>query len=431
MNEYDSNRIIDLTKKINYSLTKSLPEADCFILNTCHIREKATNKVHHEIGRVKKEFRNKSKPLVMIVGCVAQAEGDVLLKKEKYIDAVLGPQSYHQINDTILKLERKSKQINFTEFDVIEKFDSLNSLKNSDNRISSFLTIQEGCDKFCKFCVVPYTRGAEYSRSMQELIFEAKHLVDNGAKEITLLGQNVNAYNFEKKKLSNLIVEISKIKKLKRIRYTTSHPRDFTEDLIQAHKSCKKLMPLIHLPVQSGSNKILSEMNRKHNIEEYVKLIKRLKKIKPDIEFSSDFIIGYPGETSEDFQKTLRLMSDIKFINSYSYVYSARPGTPAFNLDNVNKIEAKKRLAEFQLVSDKIKKEYRKNLKNKIVSVLFENKIKNENKYFGRDEYFNSVIVTSNENLIGEIKNVKILESVGNTLFGENVSNLNQKNCAA
>ena len=431
MNEYDSNRIIDLTKKINYSPTKSLPEADCFILNTCHIREKATNKVHHEIGRVKKEFRNKSKPLVMIVGCVAQAEGDVLLKKEKYIDAVLGPQSYHQINDTILKLERKSKQINFTEFDVIEKFDSLNSLKNSDNRISSFLTIQEGCDKFCKFCVVPYTRGAEYSRSMQELIFEAKHLVDNGAKEITLLGQNVNAYNFEKKKLSNLIVEISKIKKLKRIRYTTSHPRDFTEDLIQAHKSCKKLMPLIHLPVQSGSNKILSEMNRKHNIEEYVKLIKRLKKIKPDIEFSSDFIIGYPGETSEDFQKTLRLMSDIKFINSYSYVYSARPGTPAFNLDNVNKIEAKKRLAEFQLVSDKIKKEYRKNLKNKIVSVLFENKIKNENKYFGRDEYFNSVIVTSNKNLIGEIKNVKILESVGNTLFGENVSNLNQKNCAA
>jgi tRNA-2-methylthio-N6-dimethylallyladenosine synthase len=431
MNEYDSNRIIDLTKKINYSLTKSLPEADCFILNTCHIREKATNKVHHEIGRVKKEFRNKSKPLVMIVGCVAQAEGDVLLKKEKYIDAVLGPQSYHQINDTILKLERKSNQINFTEFDVIEKFDSLNSLKNSDNRISSFLTIQEGCDKFCKFCVVPYTRGAEYSRSMQELIFEAKHLVDNGAKEITLLGQNVNAYNFEKKKLSNLIVEISKIKKLKRIRYTTSHPRDFTEDLIQAHKSCKKLMPLIHLPVQSGSNKILSEMNRKHNIEEYVKLIKRLKKIKPDIEFSSDFIIGYPGETSEDFQKTLRLMSDIKFINSYSYVYSARPGTPAFKLDNVNKIEAKKRLAEFQLVSDKIKKEYRKNLKNKIVSVLFENKIKNENKYFGRDEYFNSVIVTSNKNLIGEIKNVKILESVGNTLFGENVSNLNQKNCAA
>ena len=431
MNEYDSNRIVDLTKKINYSPTKSLLEADCFILNTCHIREKATDKVYHEIGRVKKEFKNKSKPLVMIVGCVAQAEGDVLLKKEKYIDAVLGPQSYHQINDTILKLERKSKPINFTEFDVIEKFDSLNSLRNSDNRISSFLTIQEGCDKFCKFCVVPYTRGAEFSRSIQELIFEANHLVENGAREITLLGQNVNAYNFEKKRLSDLIIEISKIKKLKRIRYTTSHPRDFTEDLIEAHKNCKKLMPLIHLPVQSGSNKILNEMNRKHSIEEYIELVEKIKKVKPGIKFSSDFIIGYPGETNEDFQNTLKLMISLKFINSFSYIFSARPGTPAFNMINVNRKEAKKRLAEFQLVSDKIKKEYRESLKNKILSVLFENKIKNENRYFGRDEYFNSVIVSSEENLIGEIKNVKILESNGNTLFGKNDSNLNQKNCAA
>ena len=431
MNEYDSNRIVDLTKKINYSLTNNLPETDCFILNTCHIREKATDKVYHEIGRIKKEFRNKSKPLVLIVGCVAQAEGDVLLKKEKYIDAVLGPQSYHKINDTILNLERKSKPINFTEFDVIEKFDSLNSLRNSDNSISSFLTIQEGCDKFCKFCVVPYTRGAEYSRSIKELIFEANQLVENGAKEITLLGQNVNAYNFKKKKLSDLIIEISKIKKLKRIRYTTSHPKDFTEDLIEAHKSCKKLMPLIHLPVQSGSNKILGEMNRKHNIEEYIELVEKLKKFKPNIKFSSDFIIGYPGETNDDFKKTLKLMIDVKFVNSFSYLYSARPGTPAFNLNNENKKEAKKRLEEFKIVSDRIKKEFRESLKTKICSVLFENKIKNENKYFGRDEYFNSVIVTSNENLVGEIKNVKILESVGNTLFGKDVSNINQKICAA
>ena len=198
MNEYDSNRILDLTSKINYSVTKNLSEANCYILNTCHIREKATNKVYHDIGRIKKEFKNKSKPIILVTGCVAQAEGDVLLKKEKYIDAVIGPQSYHQINDTILKLERKSKSINLTEFDVIEKFDSLNSLKNSDNRVSSFLTIQEGCDKFCKFCVVPYTRGAEFSRSITELVIEANQLVKNGAKEITLLGQNVNAYNFEK-----------------------------------------------------------------------------------------------------------------------------------------------------------------------------------------------------------------------------------------
>ena len=212
MNEYDSNRISDLTKKINYTATKNLSEADCYILNTCHIREKATDKVYHDIGRLKKEFRNKIKPIVLVAGCVAQAEGDILLKKEKYIDAVVGPQSYHLINDIILKLEKKSKPINFTEFEVIEKFDSLNSLKNSDNKISTFLTIQEGCDKFCKFCVVPYTRGAEFSRSLKELVLEAKQLVENGAKEITLLGQNVNAYNYEKKKLADLILEISKIK---------------------------------------------------------------------------------------------------------------------------------------------------------------------------------------------------------------------------
>ena len=278
MNEYDSNRILDLTKKINYLPTKNLNETNCYILNTCHIREKATDKVYHDIGRLKKEFRNKKKPIVLIAGCVAQAEGDILLKKENYIDAVIGPQSYHQINDMILKLEKKQKPINFTEFDVIEKFDSLNSIKNSDNKISSFLTIQEGCDKFCKFCVVPYTRGAEYSRSIKELILEANHLVENGAREINLLGQNVNAYNFEGKKLSDLILEISKIKNLKRIRYTTSHPRDFTEDLIEAHKNCEKLMPLIHLPVQSGSNKILKAMNRKHTIEEYLEIIKKLIK---------------------------------------------------------------------------------------------------------------------------------------------------------
>ena len=431
MNEYDSNRILDLTKKINYSLTKNVNEADCYILNTCHIREKATDKVYHDIGRLKKEFRNKSKPIVLIVGCVAQAEGEVLLTKEKYIDAVIGPQSYHQINNTILELEKKSKPINFTEFDVVEKFDSLNSLKNSDNRISAFLTIQEGCDKFCKFCVVPYTRGKEFSRSIEEIISEANQLVKNGAKEIILLGQNVNAYNFKNKRLSDLISEISKIKNLKRIRYTTSHPRDFTDDLIDAHKNFKKLMPLIHLPVQSGSNKILKEMNRKHNIEEYLEIIAKLKKIKPDVQFSSDFIIGYPGETNEDFLKTLKLMNDIKFINSYSFIFSARPGTPASKLANVDTNNARKKLINFQSLAEKIKTKYRKDLINKMSTVLFENKTKNQDKYFGRDEYFNSVIVKSNENLIGEIKRVKILEVNQNTLFGEIISNSNQKNYAA
>jgi len=431
MNEYDSNRILDLTKKINYIPTKNLSEANCYILNTCHIREKATEKVYHDIGRVKKEFRNKIKPIVLVTGCVAQAEGDILLKKEKYIDAVIGPQSYHQIHDTILKLEKKTSQLNFTEFDVIEKFDKLNSFKNSNNKISSFLTIQEGCDKFCKFCVVPYTRGPEYSRSLKEILLEANQLVNNGAKEITLLGQNVNAYNFENKKLSDIISEISKIKNLKRIRYTTSHPRDFSKDLIDAHKNCEKLMPLIHLPVQSGSNKVLKAMNRKHTIKEYLKVVEKLIELRPNIKFSSDFIIGYPTETYEDFQQTLNLMNNIKFINSYSFIFSARPGTPAYNLEMVNEKEAKKRLVEFQSLADKIKINYRKELINKNAKVLFENKVKNENKYFGRDEYFNSVIVESKSNLIGKIKDVKILTVNQNTLFGEINSNLNQTNYAA
>jgi len=431
MNEYDSNRISDLTKKINYTLTDNLSETDCYILNTCHIREKATDKVYHDIGRLKKEFRNKSKPIVLVTGCVAQAEGDILLKKEKYIDAVVGPQSYHQINDTILKLEKKSKPINFTEFEAIEKFDTLNSLENSDNNISAFLTIQEGCDKFCKFCVVPYTRGTEFSRSLKELVSEASQLVENGAKEITLLGQNVNAYNFKKKRLSDLILEIAKIKDLKRIRYTTSHPTDFTDDLVEVYKNCEKLMPLIHLPVQSGSNKILQEMNRKHTIEEYLNVIEKVKKVKQNVQFSSDFIIGYPGETHDDFKKTIELLNSVKFINSYSFIYSARPGTPAFNLININHDDAKKRLMDFQQAAEKIKTAYRNSLINKISTVLFENKTKNENEYFGRDEYFNSVIVKSGNNLIGKIENVKILEINQNTLFGKVISNFDRKNYAA
>ena len=431
MNEYDSNRILDLTKKINYVLTDKISEADCYVLNTCHIREKATDKVYHDIGRVKKEFRNKKKPIVLIAGCVAQAEGNVLLKRENYIDAVIGPQSYHKINNMILNLENNTKSVNATEFDVVEKFDTLNQIKNSDGKVSSFLTIQEGCDKFCKFCVVPYTRGAEFSRSINELVAEAKQLVDNGSKEITLLGQNVNAYNYEGKKLSDLILEISKIKELSRIRYSTSHPRDFTADLIQIHEDCEKLMPLVHLPVQSGSNRILEDMNRKHTIEEYLDIIEKLKKAKPSIELSSDFIIGYPGETQYDFEQTVELMKKIKFVNSYSFVFSPRPGTPAFNLKKIDKNLAKERLIAFQNISKKIKSRYRETLLKKNISVLFENKTKEGNNYFGRDEHFNSVIVYSDENLAGKIKNIKITKLNQNTLFGEINSKSIQKDFAA
>ena len=432
MNEYDSNRIYDLTKKIKYEKTVKLKEADCYVLNTCHIREKATDKVYHDVGRIKKEFRYKKKPIVIVAGCVAQAEGEILLKREKYIDAVIGPQSYHQINNTILNLEKKSLQpINSTEFDVIEKFDILNYIKNSDNKVSSFLTIQEGCDKFCKFCVVPYTRGSEFSRPIKDIVIEAKQLVSNGSKEVTLLGQNVNAYNYEGKKLSRLILEIAQISELKRIRYTTSHPRDFSEDLVQVHKDCEKLMPLIHLPIQSGSNKILKNMNRKHTAEEYLEIFEKLKKVNPNIKLSSDFIIGYPGETQDDFEQSLELMKKVKFINTYSFRYSARPGTPAFNLKTIDEKSAKERLITFQDISKQIKTEYRESLLTKIMPVLFENKTKDENKYFGRDEYFNSVIVESDKNLSGKIKNVKITNLNQNTLFGEISSSLIHKDFAA
>ena len=320
MNEYDSNRIIDLVKLIGYVKTNNQIDADCYVLNTCHIRSKATEKVYSEIGRIKKNFKNAKKPLVIVAGCVAQAESEEMLERDPYIDMIIGPQSYHEINDKILNYFRENKKINLTEFNVVKKFDELEKIKNSDSKISSFLTIQEGCDKFCNFCVVPYTRGPEYSRSFDQIINEAKNLVKNGSKEITLLGQNVNAYHFisdgREYKLSNLLLELEKIKKLVRVRFTTSHPKDMTEDLIDCFKNCSKLMPFLHLPVQSGSNKILKLMNRKHEIKFYYSIIEKLKKINPNIGFSSDFIIGYPGEDDEDFKKTLDLVKKIEFINS-------------------------------------------------------------------------------------------------------------------
>ncbi len=419
MNEYDSDRIADLAKHAGYISTKNISETDCYVLNTCHIREKATDKVYHDVGRLKKEFRNKKKPILLVTGCVAQAEGDEMLKREKYIDGVIGPQSYHQIPNIIKNIEKNKTKINSTEFEVIEKFDKLNLVKNNNKKISSFLTIQEGCDKFCHFCVVPYTRGPEYSRSFDEIISEAKQLIKNGTKEITLIGQNVNAYKFQKYRLSNLIYELNSFHKLERIRYMTSHPKDMTEDLINTYQKCNKLMPLLHLPVQSGSSKILKLMNRKHNIEDYLKIINKLRKQNPEIEFSSDFIIGYPGETEEDFNETIALMKKVEFINSYSFVYSPRPGTPAANLKEIDKELAKERLKIFQEISNQINKNKKKKLLKKEVEVLFENKMKNQNKYFGRDKYLNSVVVDSDDDLRGKFFKVKIDDFNHSTLFGK------------
>jgi tRNA-2-methylthio-N6-dimethylallyladenosine synthase len=430
MNEYDSNRILDLVKPIGYIVTTNPSEADCYVLNTCHIREKATDKVYHDIGRLKKEFRNREKPMLLVTGCVAQAENEEMLNREKYIDGVVGPQSYHQIPQIIKKLESKKNKINSTEFDVVKKFDTLNLIKNSNSKVSSFLTIQEGCDKFCHFCVVPYTRGPEFSRSYDEVIKEAKELVENGSKEITLLGQNVNAYEFKNQRstfrLSDLLFKLNELKELKRIRYMTSHPKDVTEDLVQAHKFCEKLMPILHLPVQSGSTKILSAMNRKHNISEFCEIIKKLKKIKPDIRFSSDFIIGYPGETDEDFNQTLNLIKKVEFINSYSFIYSSRPGTPASNLGEVDPNIAKKRLIQLQSMIEENNSKYKRSFLGKSTEVLFENKLNKQNKYFGRDKFLNSVIVEHNNDLTGKILDVTINDFNHNNLFGELLTNKKQ-----
>ncbi len=427
MNEYDSNRIFDSVKKIGYEKTEKYEEANCYLLNTCHIRDKAKEKVYHEIGRVKKIFRSKKKPLVIIAGCVAQAENQEMLKREPYIDLVIGPQAYHKINDTILNYIKKNKKIEETEFDAVSKFKYLSKIKNEAGKVSSFLTIQEGCDKFCHFCVVPYTRGPEYSRPFKQILDEAKYLADNGAKEIILLGQNVNAYDNEGYRLSDLILYIEKISEIKRVRYTTSHPKDMTEDLIEVYKTSKKLMPLVHLPVQSGSNKVLNSMNRKHTIEEYLNTFDKLKEINPNIEFSSDFIIGYPGEEDQDFKDTFNLIEKVKFINSYSFIFSPRPGTVAENLDLIEKKISIERLEKIQTILFENQIQMNNSLKGKVIDVLVENLTDDKSKAFGRSEYMTSVIFNGKNNDIGKIVQVKIKDSNKNTLFGEIIANSNKK----
>ena len=427
MNEYDSNRIYDSVKKIGYEKTENYEEANCYLLNTCHIRDKAKEKVYHEIGRVKKIFRSKKKPLVIIAGCVAQAENQEMLKREPYIDLVIGPQAYHKINDTILNFKEKKKKLEETEFDAISKFKYFDKIKNDSGKISSFLTIQEGCDKFCHFCVVPYTRGPEYSRPFKQILDEVKYLADTGTQEIILLGQNVNAYNNEKYRLSNLIFEIEKFPEIKRIRYTTSHPKDMSDDLIEVYKNSKKLMPLVHLPVQSGSNKVLDLMNRKHTISDYYKIFDQLKEINPSIQFSSDFIIGYPGEEDEDFKATFELIKKIKFINSYSFIFSPRPGTVAADLNLIDKKISMGRLEKIQNQLYDNQMNMNKSLEHKTINVLVENLTEDKTGVFGRSEYMTSVIFDGKKEDIGKIVPVKINKSNRSTLFGEKDFNSNQK----
>ena len=422
MNEYDSNRIFDTVKEIGYSQTNNIDEANCYLLNTCHIRDKAKEKVYHEIGRVKKNFRFKKKPLVIVAGCVAQAENEEMLKREPYIDLVIGPQAYHKINDKIEEYLDKQKRLDETEFDAISKFNYFGKIKNSSKKISSFLTIQEGCDKFCHFCVVPFTRGPEYSRPFVKIIQEAKILADNGVREIVLLGQNVNAYQNDNNRLSDLVLEIEKIPKILRIRYTTSHPNDMTDDLIQTYGISKKLMPLVHLPVQSGSDRILGLMNRNHTIAYYLDIYKKLKEINPAVRFSSDFIIGYPGEDEKDFNNTLNLIKEIKFINSYSFIFSPRPGTVASKLNLTDNKISSNRLEKIQQKLFEHQLKMNKSLENDVIDVLVENRMQKSTKFFGRSQYMTPVIFNGNEEDIGKIVKIKINDSNRNTLFGEMIN---------
>ena len=427
MNEYDSNRIYDTVKKIGYEKTYNYEDANCYLLNTCHIRDKAKEKVYHEIGRVKKIFKTKVKPLVIVAGCTAQAEHEEMLKREPYIDLILGPQAYHKINNTILNFKYKKKKQEETDFDTVDKFEYLSKIKYHNKKISSFLTIQEGCDKFCHFCVVPYTRGPEYSRPFKQIIEEAKKLIDNGSKEIILLGQNVNAYNYEGLRLSSLIFELEKLSGVERIRYTTSHPKDMTDDLIDIYQNSKKLMPLVHLPVQSGSDKVLNLMNRKHTIKTYLNIFNKLKEINPRIEFSSDFIIAYPGEDENDFRDTIKLIDEVKFINSFSFIFSPRPGTVASDLPTMDKIKAHERLEIVQqkLFNNQIN--MNKSLEGTTVNVLVENRTKDKSKLFARSEYMTSVLLKGSDNLIGKIVKAKIHNSNRNTLFGKVIEQSNKK----
>ena len=420
MNVYDSEKIKSLLQNKGLEQQESYDDADVVILNTCNIREKAAHKVYSDIGRI--NHSNKDR-VIAVVGCVAQAENSEMLKKNQSIDIVLGPQSYHLLPTMLDDVrDRKVRSIN-TEFIVNEKFDYL-SEQGKPKGVSSFVTIQEGCDKFCSFCVVPYTRGPEYSRNYNSIIDEVNSMVSNGAREIVLLGQNVNAYQFKNGnkiyRLSDLIDKLTTIKDLKRIRYTTSHPINMDDELIDLHSNNKKLMPFLHLPVQSGSSKILKMMNRKYDVEFYRDIIFKIRDKSPNIEISSDFIIGYPGESEQDFINTLELIDDIKFTQSYSFIYSARPGTKSAMIeDNLTKKVKSERLKILQSKLTEIQHDFNKTHVGEKTSVLIENQsATNPEYYFGRTPYMQSVYIKSNNLINGEEKDIKITSCNHKSLYG-------------
>ena len=431
MNVYDSNKMLDLLRAFGYSQTEILEEADLVILNTCHIREKAAERVYSELGRInelKTERKLQGKQMLIVVaGCVSQAEGDEIFIRAPYVDVVVGPQTYQNLPELIAKVSRENNIALDLDFPIISKFDSLPETASLDG-YSAFLTIQEGCDKFCKFCCVPYTRGAEYSRNLSEIYREALNLVSLGAIEITLLGQNVSAYHglddeLKEINIAGLIKHLAKIPNLQRIRYTTSHPNDMFDDLIELHKTEAKLMPCLHLPVQSGSDKILKDMNRKHTAEQYLEIIRKYREASPEILFSSDFIVGYPGETEQDFEDTLELIRKVKFSQAYSFKYSPRPGTPASVMDNQVPEEVMvERLVRIQALLSEQQDQINQQAVGRTFSVLFEKEGKHLGQILGKNEFNQPVCALGSSSDIGKILSVKVNRVSGTTLIGDLVS---------
>ena len=420
MNVYDSERMAEAMGGAGYVETSTPEDADMILLNTCHIREKAAEKVYSELGRLKELKAAKPDLRIGVAGCVAQAEGEEIMRRQPLVDLVVGPQSYHRLPEMEARTSNGAKVVD-TDFPEEDKFEKLKKRPQAKRGPTAFLTVQEGCDKFCAFCVVPYTRGAEVSRPVSQVLTEARDLVERGVREITLLGQNVNAYHGAHEggdwTLATLIRELAKVDGLDRIRFTTSHPNDMDDDLIAAHGEVDKLMPYLHLPVQSGSDRVLKSMNRKHTAESYLRLIERIRAARPDILLSGDFIVGFPGETEEDFADTMSLVEAVRYGQCYSFKYSSRPGTPAAERPLVDADAASDRLARLQALLPRQQREIQDEMVGREVGVLFERKGRIEGQMTGKSDYLHAVHVTGDV-AVGDLRRVRITESGPNSLGG-------------
>ncbi|MFD1343658.1 tRNA (N6-isopentenyl adenosine(37)-C2)-methylthiotransferase MiaB [Litorisediminicola beolgyonensis] len=421
MNVYDSERMSEALGGEGYVTTDRPDDADMILLNTCHIRERAAEKVYSELGRYKSLKAEKPDLKIGVAGCVAQAEGEEIMRRQPMVDLVVGPQSYHRLPELAARAGAGAKALD-TEFPEEDKFAHLAARPKAARGPTAFLTVQEGCDKFCAFCVVPYTRGAEVSRPADRVIAEAHDLVKRGVREITLLGQNVNAYHGHEGGLAGLIHALAEIDGLLRIRFTTSHPNDMDDALIAAHGECEKLMPYLHLPVQAGSDRILKRMNRQHTAEEYVRLIERLRAARPDLHLSGDFIVGFPEETEEDFQATLDLIDEVRYGSAFSFKYSTRPGTPAAERDQLSEEVKDERLQRLQALLVKHQRAAQDAMVGREVGVLFEKPGRFAGQMVGKSDHLHAVHVAADGIAPGDLRRVRIVESGPNSLMGELVT---------